>query len=84
MHGIGQLHQLTSRFTVGAAAGVFVVSSDDQLKDASSPSNLAAMVSVELAYAFTPKWEARVVWDRIGTGDDHDCDLVLAGVGYKF
>ena len=76
--------RLTSRFTVGVGAGVFVVSSDDELKDASSPSNLAAMVSVELAYAFTHKWETRVVWDRVGTGDDHDCDIVLAGVGYKF
>jgi hypothetical protein len=76
--------KLTSRFTVGAGAGAFIVSADDGLKDASSPSNLAAMVSVSMAYSITSAWEARVVWDRVGTGDDHDCDIVLFGVGYKF
>ena len=42
------------------------------------------MVSVFLAYRFAPHWQARVVWDRIGTGDDHDADIVLFGVGYRF
>jgi hypothetical protein len=75
---------LTSRFSVGAGAGVFVVSEDDNVKDASTPSNLAAMISVTLAYSFAPAWVARVTWDRIGTGDDHDADILLLGVGYKF
>jgi hypothetical protein len=57
---------------------------DDDIKDASSPSNLAVMVSVSVAYSITPRWTTRVVWDRIGTGDDHDCDIVLLGAGYKY
>ena len=65
-------------------AGGFIVSEDDSIKDASSPSNLAVMVSVSVAYSITPRWTTRVVWDRIGTGDDHDCDIVLLGVGYRF
>jgi len=75
---------LTSRFVVGAGAGGFIVSEDDNLADAKAPSNLEAMVSVTMAYKITPRWKVRAVWDRIGTGDDHDADIVLLGAGYKF
>jgi len=75
---------LTSRFMVGAGAGGFIVSEDDNVAGAKSPANLAVMVSVTLAYEITPRWKVRAVWDRIGTGDDHDADIVLLGAGYKF
>jgi hypothetical protein len=74
---------LTPRFTVAAGAGAFIVSEDDNVTGAQSPSNLAAMVSVSLAYAITPRWIARCVWHRLGTGDDHDADIWLVGMGYK-
>lgn len=76
--------RLTSSFSVGVGAGAFVVSQDDSIKDAQSPSNLAAIVSVTIAYSFTAQWLTRVVWDRIGTGDDHDCDILQFAVGYRF
>jgi hypothetical protein len=76
--------RLTSHLSVGVGAGGFIVSQDDYIKDASSPSNLAVMVSVSVAYSITPRWTTRVLWDRIGTGDDHDCDILLLGVGYIF
>jgi hypothetical protein len=75
--------QLTRRFEVGVGAGGFLVSSDDNVSDASSPSSLAIMVSVSMAYSLSSRWIARVIWDRIGTGDDHDADIVQMGVGYK-
>lgn len=76
--------QLTSHLGVGVGAGGFVVSKDDTIKDASAPANLAVIVSVTVAYSLTPRWLARVVWDRIGTGDDHDCDILQFGMGYTF
>jgi hypothetical protein len=76
--------RLTPRLSVGAGAGAFVVSSDDAVRDAAAPANLAAMVSVTVAYSFSTHWLARVVWDRIGTGDDHDADILHFGAGYKF
>jgi hypothetical protein len=76
--------RLTSRLSVSAGAGGFIVSEDDSLKDADSPANLAVIVSVSVAYSLTPRWIARVIWDRIGTGDDHDCDILHLGVGYRF
>jgi hypothetical protein len=76
--------QLTSHLSVAAGAGGFIVSKDDSLTDASSPDNLAVIVSVSVAYSLTPRWVTRVVWDRIGTGDDHDADILQFGVGYRF
>ncbi|MGB6352479.1 MAG: hypothetical protein WBF21_00730 [Steroidobacteraceae bacterium] len=75
---------LTSQLSVGVGAGGFIVSEDDSLQDADRPSNLSVIVSVTVAYSLTPHWLARVVWDRIGTGDDHDCDILQFGVGYTF
>jgi hypothetical protein len=75
---------LTPKFSAGAGAGAFIVSEDDNVKDASAPSNLAAMISVSLAYSLGPTWTLRATWDRIGTGDDHDCDIVRLGIGYRF
>jgi hypothetical protein len=74
---------LTPRFTVAAGAGAFLVSEDDNLAGVQSPSNLQAVVSVSLGFAITPRWAARCVWHRLGTGDDHDADIWLLGMGYK-
>jgi hypothetical protein len=76
--------RLTSRFSVALGAGAFVVSQDDSIKDAASPSNFAVIVSVSIAYTWTARWLTRVVWDRIGTGDDHDCDILQFAMGYRF
>jgi len=75
--------RLTPQLSVAAGAGGFIVSKDDSLKNADAPSNLAFMVSVSIAYDITPHWSARVIWDRIGTGDDHDCDILQLGMGYR-
>jgi len=75
---------LTSRFMVGAGVGAFIVSSDDNLSDSKIPSNLEALVSVTLAYEITPRLKVRAIWHRIGSGDNHDADIVLLGMGYRF
>jgi len=76
--------QLTSHLGVAVGAGGFIVSQDDSLTNASSPANVAVIISVSVAYSLTPRWLTRVVWDRIGTGDDHDADILQFGVGYTF
>jgi hypothetical protein len=76
--------RVTSHLRVGVGAGGFIVSQDDNLANAQSPSNLAVIVSVTIGYSLTQRWVARVIWDRIGTGDDHDCDILHFGVGYRF
>ncbi len=73
---------LSPRLRASVGAGVFVVAGDSSLNQDSSPGNLTSAFSVTIAYAFTPRWLARITWTRLGTGDDHDCDLLLAGTGY--
>ena len=73
---------LSARLRAGVGAGAFVVGGDSSLHTDSSPGNLTSAFSVTIAYAFTPRWLARIAWTRLGTGDDHDCDLLLAGAGY--
>jgi hypothetical protein len=76
--------QLTRHLHVAVGAGAFVVSKDDSVQNANSPASLADIVSVTVAYSLSPQWITRVVWDRIGTGDDHDCDILQFGLGYTF
>jgi hypothetical protein len=75
---------LTQHFEAGVGVGAFIVSSDDNLQTANTPSNVAAIVSVTLAYSLSSRWIVRIIWDRIGTIDDHDADLIHFGLGYKF
>jgi hypothetical protein len=74
---------LSAHVRAGVGAGAFIVGGDSSLHGADVPENAAAAVSVTLAYAFTPRWLARITWTRLGTGDDHDSDLLLAGAGYR-
>jgi hypothetical protein len=67
----------------GVGAGAFIVGGDSSLRSESSPENLSSALSVTLAYIFTPRWLGRLTWTRLGTGDDHDCDLLYAGAGYQ-
>jgi hypothetical protein len=41
------------------------------------------VTGVTVGYALTPRWVARVVWDRVAGGFS-DCDIYLVGAGYRF
>jgi hypothetical protein len=41
------------------------------------------VTGVTVAYAVTPRWLARVVWDRV-SGGFSDADIYLVGAGYRF
>jgi hypothetical protein len=74
---------LNAQLRAGVGAGAFIVTGDSSLQSSGAPENVAAAFSVTVAYLFTPRWLARVTWTRLGTSDDHDCDLLLAGAGYR-
>jgi hypothetical protein len=74
---------LNAKLRAGIGAGTFLVTGDSSLRGPDSPENVAAAFSVTLAYLFTPRWLGRITWTRLGTGNDHDCDLLLAGAGYQ-
>ncbi len=36
------------------------------------------------AYRFSPRWDARLSWNRINTNYNRDTDVILLGAGYRF
>ncbi|WP_257786756.1 hypothetical protein [Cupriavidus malaysiensis] len=42
------------------------------------------MLSMSAGDRFCEHWLARVTWNRVVTGYDHDTDIFLAGIGYRF
>ncbi len=74
---------LTQHVTVGASVGGFfpfdIGDSAHTGKDRTS-----AMIGVEAAYYYDKHWVGRFIWDRVGTGDNHDSDIYLFNVGYRF
>jgi hypothetical protein len=73
---------LNARLGVGVGGGAFLVGGDSSLHGDPSE-NVSAAFSVTIAYALTSRWLTRITWTRVGTFDDHDCDLLLAGGGYQ-
>jgi hypothetical protein len=42
------------------------------------------VVTLTGAYRFTPHWGLRVSWNRVATGFDHDTDVFMGGISYRF
>jgi hypothetical protein len=74
---------LTRHVTVGASIGGFFPANETN-NSASVSHDPSAVIGVEAAYSFTRKWVGRFIWDRVGTGDNHDADIFLFNVGYRF
>lgn len=36
------------------------------------------------AYRFSPRWDARLSWNRVNTNYNRDTDVILLGAGYRF
>jgi hypothetical protein len=75
---------LTSRFSVGVGLGPYFATTRLQRSDGQDAPRVAALISVTAAYAMTPSWTGRLVWNRVGTNYDRDTDVVMFGLGYRF
>jgi hypothetical protein len=75
---------LTSRFSVGAGVGVFVIADRASGDTATSATDPAGILGITMAYAIGDRWIARAIWNRVTTRDDDDSDIVLIGLGYRF
>jgi hypothetical protein len=49
-----------------------------------SDQTLAALLSPTVAYRFTPRWQARLTWNRVLSDYDPDADVILVGLGYRW
>jgi hypothetical protein len=67
---------------VGAYAAIHHGDSDDN-RD-TGDGILSGLVSMSASYRITPRWSARVTWNRVMTRYSRDTDVILGGIGYRF
>jgi opacity protein-like surface antigen len=46
--------------------------------------NVNWLVGATVSYRFLPEWAIRVTYNRVTTNSNHDTDIVVAGLGYRF
>ena len=74
---------LTRQVTVGVSLGGFFPFNTHYDHPQSSES-ASALIGIEGSYSISKQWVGRFIWDRVGTGDNHDSDLFLFNLGYRF
>ncbi len=74
---------LTRQVTVGAGLGGFFPF-NSHYDHPQSSEHASALIGIEAGYSITKQWVGRFIWDRVGTGDNHDSDLFLFNLGYRF
>lgn len=71
--------------TVGVGAGAYVAISEQQPSDATSePSTVEGVVSMTASWHFAKPLVARITWTRSVTSDDHDRDIITAGLAWRW
>lgn len=75
---------LGERLSVGAGIGPYFLISRPTLPSGERFSSVSTLFSVTAAYALTPQWLARVMWNRVSTSYHRDADVVLLTLGYRF
>lgn len=75
---------LTDRLSVGVGFGPYFVHARQRHADGRRDPPVSGLISVTSAYAFTPDWTGRVVWNRVSTQDSSDSDVIMLGLGYRF
>lgn len=94
---IARRHSLASQFWlvgdyfdravgIGAGAGAFYVIDRKHSPDpdVDSPRDLGALISSTASYRFSPRWFARINWNRVISGGERDNDLYMLGFGYRW
>jgi hypothetical protein len=75
---------LTDRLSVGVGLGPYVLFDRPRKPDGEDFARVSALLSVTAAYAISPSWTGRLIWNRVATSYDRDSDVVLLAVGYRF
>jgi hypothetical protein len=75
---------LTERLSVGVGLGPYFALRKPRDADGRSASAVSALISITAAYAITPEWTGRLIWNRVETRYDRDSDVVMLALGYRF
>lgn len=70
---------------IGAGAGAFYVVDRKHVPDpdVDSQRDVGALISITARYRFSPRWFARINWNRVISGGERDNDLYMLGIGYR-
>ncbi len=76
----------TRRFSVGFGAGGYWYFDRRRAPAAAGDhkGEFAALLSPTIAYRFSPRWQARLTWNRVLSHYDRDADVILFGVGTRW
>jgi len=73
------------RFSVGIGGGAyFPISMRSSSQRFGTDGSVCGMVTLTSSYRFQPQWDVRASWNRIITDYNHDTDVILGGIGYRF
>jgi hypothetical protein len=75
---------LTEQLSVGVGVGPYFATRTPPDSDGRSASAVSTLISITAAYAITPDWIGRLIWNRVETRYDRDTDVVMFAVGYRF
>ena len=76
---------LSDRLTLGIGGGVyFPIDERGILKQSGINRTICGILTLTSSYQILPPWDVRVSWNRVITDYDHDTDVLLGGVGYRF
>ncbi len=70
------------RLSFGLGFGPYLAHDGDRGRDGST--GFDGLIGLTAGYSFGDHWVGRFVWDRVLTTYDHDADIFLAGLGYRF
>jgi hypothetical protein len=74
------------RFALGIGAGAYAAIHHGDANDMRDTGDgiLSGLLSITASYRVTPRWSARLTWNRVMTRYSRDTDVILGGIGYRF
>lgn len=85
---------LRERLTLGAGAGAyivvnqqnnaFVVNNGQVTSVGGDDERVGGIITLTASYRLSPRWSARLSFNRLVTGEDRDADVILLGAGFRF
>lgn len=78
-------HLMDDRLSIGIGLGPYIVlDRHAQTQGGGSGSSVSEVATMTAAYRLTSDWALRASWNRVITNYNHDSDVLLGGVGYRF
>ncbi len=70
--------------TLGVGAGAYLAVTEQQTSEAPMTATVEGVVSMTASWRFYGPLLARITWTRSVTSDDHDRDIIMAGLSWRW